>query len=432
MGEEFPALWNAIDATRARREYVDEENDIQVINLSHRALYETHPRELGEGLLRRIVEKFAFDQPDSPFHEAYKRERQECTAGEQCPLHYNASQFTNEVVRDRVASVLAGNGLISTAYLNPRSVLDHISSMILPQSLQRVDDGTPCPVGSAAGSAGFGPETVLWNTVFEELRGPKGGDLGHIDPAAQSSVSLDQRLLSLGADPQKLKTLTGDAPLLENAPTATRLRTILRRLYLLDEPLQGEEITTAMETAAFEEFLGSLTYLNLDAYDGTTQSELQHHIKDLLGTVRKSLQGWSGSADDDHIEFVDGIKSTDYRFLSKWSSPDPDIEESHRQTQEETTPGQLWLVLQPEGTEVTVPVPVTFELYQLMNQIRDGYNPNALDLERSEGMRLIHSRLSEFTNKQELVRVVDKLDNELFRVEDSGFGTVEIKSEGQR
>jgi hypothetical protein len=92
----------------------------------------------------------------------------------------------------------------------------------------------------------------------------------------------------------------------------------------------------------------------------------------------------------------------------------------------------MWIVLEPEGADVSVPVPVTFELYQLMGQIRMGYNPNALDMERSEGMRLIQSRLSEFTNKHELVRVVNKLDEELFRVRKTGFDDIEIVSGDER
>jgi hypothetical protein len=156
-------------------------------------------------------------------------------------------------------------------------------------------------------------------------------------------------------------------------------------------------------------------------------------VRALLETVTESLRGWSGSvADSNYIEFVDGIKSTDYHFVSRWSRPDPSNSKSHEQTREETTPGQLWLVLVPEGTEDSVPVPVTFELYELMKQIRRGYNPNALDLERSEGMRLIHSRLSEFTNKQELVRVLNKLDDELFSVERGGFDTLDVKRGVQR
>jgi hypothetical protein len=216
---------------------------------------------------------------------------------------------------------------------------------------------------------------------------------------------------------------------MERADQATQIRTVLRRLYLLGD----DQTETVLEDPWFVEFLGALTYLKQKQEVAVNDTDLRDHVSALLETVTESLRGWSGSvADSNYIEFVDGIKSVDYRFLSRWSPPDPNDGRSHEQTREETTPGQLWLVLLPEGTGDSVPVPVTFELYELMKQIRRGYNPNALDLERSEGMRLIHSRLSEFTNKQELVRVVNKLDEELFSVERGGFNTLDVKRGGQR
>ncbi|WP_336351886.1 DNA phosphorothioation-dependent restriction protein DptF [Halorubellus litoreus] len=425
--DQYPGLWEAIDAVRTKREYKTE--NVHAINLGHRRLYETRPDELGEGLLREIVEKFAFDSPASPFHEAFEREKDQCPAGEKCPLHYNASQFTKETVRERVAKLLATSGVVNTTYLNPRSILDHVTSMILPRSLQELAVEGACPVGAGIRGNPVPPESLLWNTIFERLDDPSDPGAGQLDPAASSSVSLDQILLSWGAAPDRVSTLLGETPLGSRVETATRIRTALRRLYLVDEQRIEAPIETALESPQFDEFLGALTYLNQEPSTVEDDTELQQYVTDVLRTVQASLQGWSGSiTDDDYIEFVDGIKSTDYRFLSKWSKPDPDRAASHRQTQQETTPGQLWLVLKPEGTDVTVPVPVTFELYQLMTRIRDGYNPNALDLERSEGMRLIQSRLSEFTNKQEQVRVVNKLDTELFRVEEGGFDTIEIKS----
>jgi DNA phosphorothioation-dependent restriction protein DptF len=422
---EFPDIWDAIDSVRTQRENITDQ--FHVINLGHRQLYSVRPGKLGEGLLRDIVEKFAFDDPESPFHDAYQREMDMCPADDRCPLHFNADQFTNEHVREKITKLIAATGVVENAYLNPRSILDYVSSMILPSPLQRVDDLGECPVGEVVDDADFGPESLLWNTVFQQLSGPDNNQSGHVDPVAQSSVSLDQTLLDWGADPAKLSELSGSTPLMEGGDQATQIRTVLRRLYLIGDGRPE----TVLEDPWFVEFLGALTYLKQKQEVAVNDTDLRDHVSALLETVTESLRGWSGSvADSNYIEFVDGIKSTDYRFLSRWSRPGPNNGESHEQTREETTPGQLWLVLVPEGTDDSVPVPVTFELYELMKQIRRGYNPNALDLERSEGMRLIHSRLSEFTNKQELVRVVNKLDDELFSVERGGFNTLDVKRGG--
>jgi len=430
--EEFPEIWAGIDQVRTKRQYTDPEANIEVLNLGHRKLYKTAPGHLGEGLLENIVEKFAFEDPQSPFHDAFRREQERCPNPEDCPLHFNAAQFAKPVVRKQVTKLIAASGIIETAYLNPRSILDKISSMILPSSLQRVDEVGDCPVGAAVDSRTFSTEEVLWNSVFDTLSSSGEESAGHIDPAAHSSVSLDQELLGWGADRDRLGELLGETPLLETADVATKIRTALRRVYLLDESVMSGSIQTKLETDTFQDFIGALTYLNQSDADEETGVSSSHSTA-VLDTVITSLQGWSGSINEsDYIEFVDGVKSTGYRFLSKWTQPTPDQDESIRQTTEETTPGQMWIVLEPEGTDVTVPVPVTFELYQLMGQIRMGYNPNALDMERSEGMRLIQSRLSEFTNKHELVRVVNKLDEELFRVREAGFDDIEIVSGDQQ
>lgn len=431
--EEFPEIWAGIDEVRTEREHTDSNANIEVLNLGHRKLYETAPDRLGEGLLENIVEKFAFDDPQSPFHDAFRQEQDCCPNPEDCPLHFNAAQFAKPVVREQVTRLIAASGIIETAYLNPRSILDKISSMILPPSLQRVDEASDCPVGATVGSKSFSPEVLLWNSVFETLSSNGEEGVGHIDPAAHSSVSLDQELLGWGADRDRIRELLGETPLLKTSDVATKIRTALRRVYLLDEPVVGGSIQTKLETDTFRHFLGALTYLNQSDTEKSEPGVSSSHSTEVLNTVIASLQGWSGSVkESDYIEFVDGVKSTDYRFLSKWTQPTPNQDESVRQTREETTPGQMWIVLEPEGTDVTVPVPVTFELYQLMGQIQMGYNPNALDMERSEGMRLIQSRLSEFTNKHELVRVVNKLDEELFRVQEAGFDDIEIVSGDHR
>jgi DNA phosphorothioation-dependent restriction protein DptF len=427
--EVFPEIWAGIDQARTEREYTDTEANIKILNLGHRKLYETAPGHLGEGLLENIVEKFAFEDPQSPFHDAFRREQYRCPNPADCPLHFNAAQFAKPGVREQVTRLIAASGIIETAYLNPRSVLDKISSMILPPSLQRVNEASGCPVGAAVGSSGFSPKVLLWNSVFDTLSSSGEESAGHIDPAAHSSVSLDQELLGWGADRDRLGELLGETPLLETADVATKIRTALRRVYLLDESVVNGTIQTKLDTNTFHNFIGTLTYLNQSDADESETGVSSSHPTEVLDTVITSLQGWSGSINEsDYVEFVDGVKSTDYRFLSKWTQPTPAQDESVQQTTEETTPGQMWIVLEPEGTDVTVSVPVTFELYQLMGQIRMGYNPNALDMERSEGMRLIQSRLSEFTNKHELVRVVNKLDEELFRVREAGFDDIEIVS----
>jgi len=202
----------------------------------------------------------------------------------------------------------------------------------------------------------------------------------------------------------------------------------------VEEEGEGEGVQTALDWSWFTEFLGTYTYMSTseDGLD-SEEHELEQSARTLNKTLTQALKGWSGDViDGDYIEFVDGIKTPEYRFLAKWANPRVNLEVSRERTRREPTPGQLWFVLEPEGATVDIPVPINFELYILMNRIRKGYTPNARDLERSEGIRLIHSRLSEFTNKKETVRILDKVGSELLRLEEDAFGGVIVGSGGNR
>lgn len=437
--EDYPDLWSAIDASKTERLY--ETPRFVVLNLGHRRLFETHPEHLGEGLLRSLVEKFDFSNEGSPFYEAYQNERANCPAGDACPLLYNATQFTNRAVRENVTQLLAASSIVDTAYLNPRRMLDVIASIILPRELEQAGASHDvCPVGKSVNyNREIKPKSLIWNAVFREIDGTGDERTGLLDPAAQVTESLDLKILEWSANPSMIDEHLGEAPHMADAKLSETIQTVLRKLYLtgtdLSDGKEGERaINTALEWSWFSEFLGAYTFLNReDDETADDLSMLQDSASEMNDTLSDALKGWTGErgTSGEFIEFVDGIKTPEYRFLSKWTDPKVASEESRRRTREEATPGQLWFVLQPEEGDVDIPVPITFELYVLMKRISRGYNPNARDIERSEGIRLIHSRLSEFTDKQQTVRIVDKVGKERLRLEKDAFGKIKIDGEAQ-
>jgi DNA phosphorothioation-dependent restriction protein DptF len=416
--ERYPAIWEAIDQTRGTDMYEGE--GIVVINLGHRDTYKTDPSSLGGGLLGELVEKFAFDDPASPFHQAYSQTKERCDAPEKCPLHYNARKFTDPAVRKRVTELIAASGIINNSYLNPRAILDIISKMIVPEEMQIVsDDGAGCPVGATARHGRyFEPNVVLWNAVFARLQAQEDRVEGYLDPAAQAHEAIDPVILGWGAGGGELDTIITAVPAVSDEDLDTRVQTALRKRYLTgDSPIE-----TAKEWSWFREFAGALSFFNGGGDQHKTRAS------DAVSTLQDALKGWSGrgAQNTDLIEFVDGMQG-EYKFLSKWEKPKPNKEASRERTREETIPGQLWIVLQPGTTDLNIPVPVTFDLYLLMKRISAGYRPNARDLERSEGIRLIHSRLSEFTDKRETVRITDTSDSEVLTLERDAFDTIAVE-----
>jgi DNA phosphorothioation-dependent restriction protein DptF len=422
--DRFHEIWEAIDSTRNR--LFHETDQIIVVNLSHRSTYNTSPGALGDGLLTDLVEKFAFDDPQSPFHDAYQQTEERCPVPEECPLHYNAHQFTDPELRAEVVELIAASGLLNNIYLNPRAILDIISKMIVPEHMQSVaDTDTECPVGrSTQYNRQFEPGVIIWNSVFNRLAVYDDDGHGYLDPTAQADKRTDEKILDWSANSAGLAEVLADVPVVDGASLIQQARTALRKQYLHNE----SDIRTAKDWSWFTEFTGALTFF--DPPEGTNGSDHRRKASQATETITNALKGWTGHATmEDWVEFVDGIQG-EYKFLSKWEKPTPDIETSSIETKEETIPGQLWIVLKPGNETLQIPVPVTFELYMLMKRVSRGYRPNSRDLERSEGIRLIHSRLSEFTDKQNTVRVMDKSDESVLRLERDPFGEIQLETGG--
>ena len=422
--DDYPEIWEAIDG--ARSEKINETDHVTTLNLGHRSTYNSTPENLSSGLLRTIVDKFAFDELHSPFHSAYKRSTEYCSDPSNCPLHYNVELFTDPVVRERVAHLIAASGIINNVYLNPRAILDIVAKMLVPEPLQSVDDtGSECPVGDARSrGTKFDASVLLPNAVFERLSTHEDRPRGYLDPAAQSDLNIDEEILDWSADPLVLDRGLEDVPLWDDYPLEDKVRTKLRMEYLLDD----SDIETARDWPWFKEFTGALAFFDPPA--DVSPDQYKRRASDAVSTVTAALKGWTGeSSSEDWVEFVDGIKD-EYTFLSKWEEPQPELEQSRTETKEETIPGQLWIVLDPGKRDVTIPVPVTFELYVLMKRISRGYSPNARDLERSEGIRLLHSRLSEFTDKRETVRIANTAGEHLLKIDRDAFGTIQVEAGG--
>lgn len=424
--EDFPEVWSAIEAARTKR--LHETDHVVVLNLGFRPIYSVQPGSLGEGILGELVNKFDATDPESPFHEAYTNAINNCPADNECPLCHNATQLGDPRVRETITNLFAAKGIIENAYLNPRRLIHHLASILLPSNLEATSaTHDACPVGkSVKYGRGVEPDTIFWNSVFNELEEPLSPSSGMLDPAASVTKEVDLHVIELGSNPHRLDEALADVPLSDNLASEDRIRTYLRKAYLTKEPELG--LRTAIDWSWFEEqFLSAYAYLESEEDQLSGCSDLRQGASDVNRTLQHSLKGWTGTpVEGEYIEYIDGIKTPDYRFLAKWSSPNIDEGRSHQRTREESTPGQMWFVLDPDTSSELVPIPLTFNLYVLMHRISRGYSPNARDIERSEGLRLIQTRLSEFTEKHKRTRVMDKSGEELFSLERGGFGAIEV------
>lgn len=159
--------------------------------------------------------------------------------------------------------------------------------------------------------------------------------------------------------------------------------------------------------------------------------ELASNAQEVLNTTQTALSSWTGQERGDGlVEFVDGLRSTEYRYLSRWNKPEFDQDKSSEETRSLAVPGRIKLMAEaPEGQGDHVPIPLSFETYRLMKQISQGYTPNATDLDHSHAIKMLHSRLDDFTEKRERVIIEDRSESRRITITEEAL-KIDVSSEG--
>ena len=229
--EEFPKIWDALQQSH-QEGHITYYHNIDVLNLSHRRNYDSHPDHLGGGLVRDIIDRFDPEHEDSPFTDAYRAEQDSCPAGEACPLRYNISQLTDETVKDRLAELFAASSIIRGSYLSPRMILDRIAQALLPASIRDVPRDEVCPVGAAVerGELTADVDDLLWNTAFTVLRTMEQ-KASFIDPASRTDFETDQRILEWSVNIDEVTSQLASIELADAKPRRA-IATLLRKQYL--------------------------------------------------------------------------------------------------------------------------------------------------------------------------------------------------------
>lgn len=428
--ENLEMVWEALKESRKRTDGIYRDNSLIVINLSQRKLYSTHPNSLGDGLLRKMIDRFGIDnESQSPIYAAFQQENEYCPAGEQCPLHYNVEQFGSPDLRGRVAEVIAGWNIITGSYFNPRGILDLIASILLPDvPADRLDRDTECPIGAAIEDGTITPSVdhLLWNRLFDVLADGNSRLANRVDPLSQSSIELDTKVLGWYGQRDELVSQLTSPPGISEADTIQLIKTIFRYHYLTG----SEEIRGLLESDSFIQYSSALTILKYDS--PSDESELGDRTGELFRTVRNSLRGWSGrQRNSQEIEFVDAQRSPAYRFLSRWGDPKVLPEPSESETRKQTVPGRISLQLDtPAGSDELIRIPLTYELYLLMEQINHGYTPSAVDIEHSEAVTQIKSKFSDLTRKRDYVKVINRSNSREFTIQQQEYGKPTVEREG--
>lgn len=398
--ENFDTIWSAIDDARHPENLDDgcvchSGSDIVIANLSHRRMFNTHPDpgKLGEGLLSNLVRRFDHTDEQSPFYPITEEIDERSTSH---PVAYNLNKLADNTVRESIIRLLAAKAMISNEYLNPRRVLDYLSKIMVPKPL--VDAGlvTDLTFEDIADDPTLLEKVPLWNSVYETLT-KAGHESTRLDPCMRFDLNFDEKILALRREDSVVDSW-GNSIHIDRMCPAARARTAIRKEHLEDRTDRETEEYEPL----FKQFAATRTVFdNLCSVDNPPE-DLANEAHE---TVIKAIKRWSrGSSDEDMVQISDGQDSVKYRFFSE---PENEMDsrpasESFTRTTEETQLGKLWFAF---GNGVAIPL--SYELYRMLVLITEGYNPDAVNAEESEGIRLIHSQISRFTKKTRQLEVYD-------------------------
>jgi DNA phosphorothioation-dependent restriction protein DptF len=426
--EEFPKIWEALQQSHQEGHITDHHN-IDVLNLSHRRNYDSHPDRLGGGLVRGILDRFDPEHKDSPFTEAYHAEKDSCPAGEACPLRYNVSQLTDETVKDRLAELFAASSIIRGSYLSPRMILDRIAQALLPAGIRDVPRDEVCPVGAAVerGELTADVDDLLWNTAFTVLRTMEK-EASFIDPASRTDFETDQRILEWSVNIGEVTSQLASIEIADAKPRRA-IATLLRKQYLTGANEGGDSFITRDKT--FREFAAALTFSRKELSDEELNSILQP-IQRFRSRIESALDNWTGQQNSGSlVEFRDTRRSTDYMFLSEWNSPSLSLEKTKEATQTLSTPGRIRLQIEREDDDANpISVPLSFELYQLMARVSEGYTPNSTDMNRSHAIQMLQTRMSDLTDKRTSVRIQNRTADRYIDLNSDDVIGLSVEAEG--
>ncbi|WP_227134575.1 DNA phosphorothioation-dependent restriction protein DptF [Halorubellus salinus] len=421
--ERFPKVWDAIDNARDYTNLnpggIYRGEEVTVVNLSFRRMFDTHPKTLGQGLLAKIIRLFDYNNEESPF--AAISDEIEATQ-EENPLAYNLHKLSNPEVQESLIRLFAARAIISNEYLNPRRVLDYLSKILISAGLQEEMEEKALPTFEELLDAGRPvEETYIWNTVYDVLARP-GHESAHLDPCLVSGLSLDEWILNPEFDMQD------GAVHYDRLSGSAINRTVVRLQHLTGEVQRETE--EVVEDGLFETFAGARTHhdaIPQPGRDGDREYPTEEFMFTAYDTIVEAIRNWSQQArDGELVEIPDGQNSIRYQFLSEWNQEKAGYDEqtSVARTTEETQLGKLWFAFNNE-----VKIPLSYELYRLLELLTRGYNPEAIDPKESEGVRLIRTQLSQFTEKKEQLEVRNLSNQLLLRVQEGEgprAGTIQL------
>jgi len=320
-----------------------------------------------ETAIERVVSQ------EGPFFEAY--ESQKKNYPDNCPICFNFEALQSASIRRRISSLLIECLLKGEIILSIRALYNFIYELIIPVSLEQLDSrGAIKCIGNYTNSDFL--QNILPNYIFShpELSNIFEQIQKH-DPATRRGEIIDETIIEL---------------MVSGSPTCVinkyiQLDAVGENLaeIFLNISAEFDFVNTFIRTTFFwpktdNNLLHNLTYesylrLMFDWYSGDGKT-----LKSLYKLVQHAVTSWNGQSGAEKINIDIGRQQLEYRISENISlKPDPPVPP---ETNAETIRiFNTFLPLRFRVDGKTIPLAVTYNLFALVDKIKDGYRPTNLD-----------------------------------------------------
>jgi DNA phosphorothioation-dependent restriction protein DptF len=349
----------------------DEDSQFQFVNFCDYHLFyltkDGPESELIETAMERVTSS------DGPFFKAY--ENQKVCFPDNCPICFNFEILQSPQIRKKISALLIKCIIQGEIIISIRALYNFIYELIVPIELESLAAESTSTTISNFSQVDF-LRNIIPNYIFSHP------ELSYIfreiqkhDPAIRRGEIIDDAIIDLMVSDTPLRIMEKYIPLDD---MNINLTNIFQKNTSTDE-----DINTFIRTAFFWpktdfNLLNNQSYetymsLMFEWYSGTAKS-----LKTLYILVQNAVASWRGQVESGEINIDIGRQQLKYR-TSQNIEFKPDPPSPLASGKEKIKIFNLFLPIRYKVDGNTITVAITYNLFYLMNKIREGYRPTDLD-----------------------------------------------------
>lgn len=390
--------------------------DYQVFSLNSKGIVTSY--------LESLINKVFNNDDENPFYAEYKKDIT-CSVSNRCPVRHNFELLSNPVIQKAIVNRIVQAVIMDKTIVSTRDVLNLLFDLIVHPEFNQSE------ISFGVHETQFLQKYLSWTTPmllneYDDIS-PLINSIRKHDTLKLRSEERDEdvtRFYSLDNIEQIYKTKTNSTPyyILSGISNISELgakkpelkKLVYKFIARLDE-LQNPSIDN-IQKQRFNEYLKYLYYQN---------SGNERNLSQLYDSTKKAALNWDGEFGQDEI----CIDDTNEKYwilenLSLRAYLDRSIPQTNDEIQRFSPVLTLRYRKDPQGDTSPITIRIDFALFELIENMRDGYRPTIQDKNRHTDFVSFVQQLKEFGNKSRRILILSKENENSCKMmfEETDFG----------